>query len=803
MDYLSLKRAALSRFFQTLNDCQKEAVFTVNGAVLIVAGAGSGKTTVLINRITNLLLFGDAYYSEESRQLSEDDLRFLQGAADAGIDKNDPVAVARLSGIIAVEPVKPWRILAVTFTNKAAAELRSRIEKSGAVSESSGIAVSDIWAQTFHSCCVKMLRRGIDLIGYPKNFTIFDDDDTNRLIKQVMKELQIPDTTIDPKMLQRIISRAKDMLQSPDNFVVDTNNIYVGEAAKRVYTEYQRRLKAAGGLDFDDIIMKTVEMLQADPETLKYWQNKFRYIMVDEYQDTNYAQYKLVAMLAGSGNLCVVGDEDQSIYKFRGASIENILSFEKQFGAKSIKLEQNYRSTTNILSSANAVISQNTQRKPKELWSDLGEGEKVNLVTLSDDAAESRFVAEYCNEHVAAGGKYSDIAVLFRMNAMSRGAENALVRSGIPYRIVGGTRFYSRKEVKDALAYIHVVNNPNDLVHLRRIINEPKRKIGDTTVGELERITTGLGISPLEIMADAASYPTLSRASGQLSQLARIFTELRAIVEEGPLEAVVDGVLNKTGYREMLMKPEKAGTPGLSGEDRLKNIEELKTAMQQFAEESPETDNLLGEYLEQAALISDLDSYDTGDDRVVLMTMHAAKGLEFDTVFVIGVEEDVFPAARSAADPEEIEEERRLAYVAYTRAKRMLFITSAKQRQLYGQTKRNRVSRFATGIPDIYTVQIDKTVQKPLQQQRSPNKRAAPAHLPVFELSSSGITPSASAGTTDGFSVGDKVGHKTFGEGMVLSSKAMGGDTLLEIAFDNSGVGTKKVMANFAKLKKL
>jgi DNA helicase-2/ATP-dependent DNA helicase PcrA len=719
-----------------INSKQREAVLRTEGAVLIIAGAGSGKTTVLCYRIAHII---------------------KQGLAPA------------------------WRILAVTFTNKAAAELKRRLSDME-------IDAKDTWAGTFHSTCVKILRRGIELIGFKSNFTIYDTDDSLRVIKACMADLSMSDKSWNPKQIQGEISRAKDKLKSPDEFNIyrDGKPDYILEKTQAVYKSYQKRLKAANALDFDDLIMKTVELLEAAPDVLDKWQRQFKYIMVDEYQDTNHAQYKLISLLTGKdGNLCVVGDEDQSIYRFRGATIENILSFEEEFKAHTIKLEQNYRSTETILEAANAVIKNNTQRKNKTLWSKLGKGEKIEVRTFLSEKREADFIKETVINGIVDGKKYSDFLVLYRMNAQSRTVELSLAAAGVPYRIIGGVRFYERKEIKDILAYLSVIENPGDIVRLRRIINVPKRGIGDATQSEVENIALGLGLTPVEVMERAGEFATLAKKAKTLTALAAIFNSMNGDSERY-LPGLIDDICEQSGYLDMLRNE------GEEGEVRLQNIQELKSAAISFCEENPGAG--LSEFLEQAALIADMDSYESGEERVVLMTMHSAKGLEFDTVFIVGAEENIFPSYRSAADPLEVEEERRLAYVAITRAKRKLYVTNAKERLLFGQTQRNRISRFIREIPLELT--ITEAEDAPVYVK--------PARVKPDFTQTSGFDRKKFPGKAKSdasYSDGERVRHKIFGEGTIIDVNPMGGDFLLEIMFDK--VGTKKIMANFAGVVKV
>ena len=775
MNFTDLKKRALERFFGGINEMQREAVFRVNGAVLIVAGAGSGKTTVLCSRAANLILFGDAYNSEYNRELSPDDLEYL----NAYVNNRAEADTVRLSNILGYNRAAPWRILAVTFTNKAAAELKHRLS-------AMNVNAGDVWAGTFHSTCVKILRRGIENIGYKSNFTIYDMDDSLRVIKSCMADLGISDKSFNPKQIQSAISRAKDKLISSDKFSVyrDGKQDYMLEKIQTVYAEYQKRLKAANALDFDDLIMKTAELLSSSPEVLEKWRNQFEYIMVDEYQDTNHAQYKLISLLAGqNGNLCVVGDEDQSIYRFRGATIENIRSFEDEFKAHTVKLEQNYRSTGTILKAANSVIKNNTRRKNKTLWSNLGEGEKIELKTFLNEKREASFIADTITENAEKGVKFSNHLVLYRMNAQSRTVELALAASGVPYRIIGGVRFYERKEIKDVLAYLSVVQNPGDIVRLNRIINVPKRSIGDATQAEIENIALGLGISPVEVMERAGEFATVAKKAKQLTSLALMFRELGS--GERYLPDLIDDILEQSGYLNMLKNE------GEEGEVRIQNIGELKSSAISFCEDNPGAG--LSEFLEQAALIADMDSYEEEEDKTVLMTMHSAKGLEFDTVFIVGAEENIFPSYRSMADPDEIEEERRLAYVALTRAKRKLYVVCSKERLFFGQTQRNRISRFIGEIPpELINVEKEEPVSVPFAK---PQRKEA--YVPVSGVDRN--RPSAKTGVN--YSDGERIKHKIFGEGTIIDVNPMGGDFLLEVIFDK--VGTKKIMANFAKIEKI
>jgi DNA helicase-2/ATP-dependent DNA helicase PcrA len=745
----------LDSFFKKLNPAQKEAVSHTEGPLLIIAGAGSGKTSVLC---------------------------------------------CRIAGIINQGLALPWQILAVTFTNKAAGELRERLSAMDITN------AADIWSGTFHSICVKILRRGIESVGYKKGFTIYDTDDSLRLIKSCMKDLSISDKSFSAKQIFSGISRIKDKLIKPKDFVSTTEDgkrDYFLETVGQVYAEYQKRMKSANALDFDDLIMKTVELFDDNQDILEKWQRQFLYIMIDEYQDTNYAQYRLVSLLAGEGgNLCVVGDEDQSIYRFRGATIENILSFEEEFNARVIKLEQNYRSTQAILGAANGVICRNTQRKPKTLFSAISGGDKVTLNILGDEQEEAVFIAREIEKGKGQGTGFGENAILYRTNAQSRTVELALARSSVPYRIIGGVRFYDRKEIKDIVAYMSVIDNPFDFIRFRRIINEPKRSIGGVTQSEIERLSIETGLSPVDVMERASEFSALKSKAKILEKLAAMFNELSGGgSEDRSLSNLIDDITEQSGYLKML---QSEGDEGLS---RLENIRELKSAAVKFEEnigaEAPDEvgtpTEVLRDFLGQVALASDTDDYEHGEDRVAMMTIHAAKGLEFGRVFIIGAEEGLFPSFRSLADPDDIEEERRLAYVAITRAKRTLNITTAKQRLLYGVTQRNQVSRFVREIPSEY-INVEEKRRK---------VTAAAAAIPAKKTSYlSELTSSRKRGTklSDGgnavkFSDGERVKHKIFGVGTVVDVQEMGNDSLLEIAFDK--VGTKKIMANFAKIEKI
>ncbi len=785
-NFMRAKRKALGKYFEKLNDKQKEAVFTVNGPVLILAGAGSGKTSVLVNRIANMVRFGNAYNSDlMPAEITDDDIDFLNSYDGS----RDEAAVSHLADIIAEDRVNPWNILAITFTNKAAGELKERLQAM------LGSDADSICAATFHSACVRILRREIHHIeGYSSSFTIYDSDDSQRLLKSCYDPLDISDKAFPPKMVLSVISSAKDKLIDPDRFEADAVGDYRKTGIARLYRLYQDRLRNADALDFDDIIRLTVRLFRSEPDVLDHYRNLYKYIMVDEYQDTNVAQFELVSLLSAKHrNICVVGDDDQSIYRFRGATIENILSFEEQFENSSvIKLEQNYRSTQNILSAANSVISNNTARKDKKLWTSAGDGEKITRFKASDEISESTFVADTILEKVKDGGEYRDFAVLYRMNAQSNSLERTFTRCGIPYRVIGGLRFYDRKEIKDMVAYLSLLNNHRDMLRFKRIINEPKRSIGESTVALIEQISVDLNMSPIEVMQNSGDYPLLSKRAGVLEKTADMFIELSEIAENNSLEELLDEILERTGYAAAMRA---LGDEGLS---RLENIEELKTTMKQYADENGDEASLSG-FLEEISLYTDIDRLDANDNVVSLMTMHSAKGLEFPEVFIVGAEEGIFPGIRSMDSLEDMEEERRLAYVAMTRAKKKLYITYAMQRMLFGSTSRNLVSRFVKEIPADYVDKKDGTIRT-ASGSSEPAVSSAARYTLRSELAERNIERAKQTVSAD-YSVGQRVKHNVFGEGTIVSVKKISNDAMLEVAFDS--VGTKKIMANYAKLTKI
>ncbi|MFR8809220.1 MAG: ATP-dependent helicase [Lachnospiraceae bacterium] len=769
----------MEKEFSRMNPMQREAVFTTEGPLLILAGAGSGKTTVLVNRIANIVKYGCAYGAREfSVSLTEEEIRMLEEYRDGTQEYTDEIA-----DLLAVRPAKPWQILAITFTNKAAGELKERLEAM------LGPDGQDIWASTFHSTCARILRRDGESIGYTSHFTIYDTDDSKRVMKECQRLLNIDDKMLSHKTLLHEISHAKDSLISPEDYLNDAGDDVRLRKIGEAYRLYEKLLRDADAMDFDDMIVNTVKLLEENEEVRTRYQNRFRYVMVDEYQDTNHAQYRLTSLLAGgSGNLCVVGDDDQSIYRFRGATIENILSFEEQYHkAKVIRLEQNYRSTQNILDAANAVISHNTERKGKNLWTANGPGEKIVVDNAFDEQEESTFIADTIMDSVKGGRKWSDHAVLYRMNAQSNAIERTFVRMGVPYRVIGGHRFYERKEIRDALAYLSVISNPADNIRLRRIINEPKRGIGATTINHAAQIAAGLGLSLYEVISHADEYEQLVRAAPRLRAFTQIIDGLAEAAEELPLNELFEKAMRDTGYLDSLALDRE------TYQDRLENIQELSSNLLRYSEDNEEGD--LNGFLEEVALMTDIDNYNEEADTVVLMTLHSAKGLEFPVVFIPGMERGIFPGIQSLYSASEMEEERRLAYVGITRAKERLYLTHARTRMLYGSTSHNAPSPFLEEIPEGLVEEKRKVTLS--QQKPSVQRAAKPKKTFDHSFGPAAPKPSAPAGS---YRVGDTVGHKLFGTGVVLSAQPMGNDTLLEIAFEKAG--TKKLMANFARLTK-
>lgn len=781
--FISAKRDALKKYFGRMNEMQQEAVFTVNGPVLVLAGAGSGKTTVIVNRIANMIKFGNAY-ADESAAGNDRDIAFLRDFAGG---KNDDAETLR--DIIAVEPVKPWNILAITFTNKAAAELRERL------CNMLGEDGMNINASTFHSACVRILRSEIEALGYGRDFTIYDSDDSQRMIKAIMSDIDVSEKQLAPRAVLSEISFAKDKMISPEEMRSDAGQDYRRKIISRIYALYQERMKTANALDFDDILCHTVRLFEEFPAVLEKYQKRYKYIMVDEYQDTNHVQFRLVSLLSQAhSNLCVVGDDDQSIYKFRGANIENILGFESQFkGAKVIRLEQNYRSTQTILDAANSVISHNYGRKAKSLWTKGEKGDKVYWYKAVDETDEAKFVADTIQEHYKKTGKYSDSAVLYRMNAQSNAVERMLVKCGIPYKVYGGMRFYDRKEIKDVTSYLSFINNHSDMLRFKRIINEPKRGIGDSTVALIEDISRDLRLTPFDVLKTCEEYAPLSKKLNSLKNAYAMFNFLTEKSEELPLDEFLDVLLDKTGYLDYLKSLENADT-------KIENVQELRSSMAKYMQEADEPS--LSGFLEEVALYTEADRDDGSDDKVTLMTVHSAKGLEFDNIFVIGLDDGIFPSSRSFDSEEDMEEERRLAYVAITRAKKKLYLANAAQRMLFGQTQRNVTSRFMREIGSELIEKHDNAAA--MKNQLSGNDNAVTeVHSTTLQqqLARNKMHTESAPKAAEIYSAGERVLHNIFGEGTILSVKKMANDAMLEIAFEK--VGTKKIMANYAKLKKL
>ena len=861
-EYLALRDQYIEARFARLNPVQRQAVFATEGPLLILAGAGSGKTTVLVNRIANIIRFGSAHGSRElPRTVTEADLNDLRTAVANGRD------LPRETAYLAVRPARPWNVLAITFTNKAAGELKERLR--AMLGDTLG---GDVNASTFHSACVRMLRRDAERIGFPKSFTIYDSDDQQRVIKQIYKDLMIDDKFLPVKSAIGQISSYKDKLMSAEEVAAEIPANTKAQLISKIYTTYANRLKTAGAMDFDDLIFHTVKLLQNDAEAREYYQNRFRYVVVDEYQDTSVAQFHLVRLLAGgTNNVCVVGDDDQSIYKFRGATIENILNFEKVFaGAKTIRLEQNYRSTANILNAANSVIKNNMGRKGKTLWTESGDGEKIHHYTAINEQDEASHIADIIGEHLREGASLKDHAVLYRMNAQSNPIETYFARAGIPYRIVGGQRFFDRKEVKDINSYLAVIVNPRDDVRLRRIINEPARKIGATTIEKIGELAAGKGVPMMEVIAHVREYPELQRAAAALERFYEMYRELCDLSVSEPLDVFVGDVIAKTGYEAMLkaMKEE--------GETRRENLGQLVSSIKTYANQNGEDATLSG-FLEEVALISDLDSYDDDADSVTMMTIHSAKGLEFPYVFVVGMEDGIFPGDMAKYNEEDMEEERRLCYVAITRAKKELYLSTSRTRMIFGQTRRNPPSIFLSEIdPDL----LDESQSPELAGygggfgagygtystnvpggrsgysgasrgylnseynahpggfgggyssgfvsggHESPNSYGGRHQVQSTGFGSGygrsragGNTAPAGAGTstlagapgaapkkpevkkTVSYAPGDIVDHRVFGRGKVLKATPIAGDCIVEIQFDR--VGVKKTMANYAPLKKV
>ena len=810
--FIQARHDAIATEYSNLNPCQRQGVLATEGPLLLLAGAGSGKTTVLIHRVANLLRFGRGSDTDEIPiPISEDEVQFLEQYAAAPDAAQRPL----MEYLCAVEPARPWEVLAITFTNKAANELKERLGRM--LGEE---VAADVWASTFHSACVRILRRDIDRLGFDRSFTIYDSDDSKRVIKDIIKELELEEKSFPPREVQTIISRAKNDMQTPEDFaeqgkaINDWRKIRMG----KVYSLYNKKLRDANALDFDDLLWHTVRLLETAGDVREYYQRKFRYILIDEYQDTNALQYRLAALLTNQAkNICVVGDDDQSIYRFRGADITNILSFERQFrGARVIRLEQNYRSTQNILDAANAVIRHNQGRKGKTLWTENGRGELVTVKTTYNESDEANFVLGQIMMYYRRGGSWGDCAVLYRTNAQSNAMEYACKRNGVPYKIYGGLKFFDRAEVKDMLAYLCVINNPTDDLRLRRIINVPARKIGAATVDKAQLIAARYGLTLYDVLCRAEEFPELKSSAAKLKPFTDMIEEMRRRLPDCPLPEFYDYVCERSGYAPALREKDDVESRG-----RLENVQELKSSILTYLENAEGTEPSLSGFLDEIALYTDLDSRADGDNCVTMMTMHAAKGLEFPQVFVVGMEEGLFPGNRAMGDGAEMEEERRLCYVAMTRAREKLTLTNARQRTLYGRTTPCMPSRFLNEIPEENMEWLSKPQPRsesweerdsdygdrgygsyggygqrsaaPVVTRREPAEPKAGALRSAAGASKA--APKAAAPRMQ-IQAGETVEHDAFGRGLVLSVRAMGGDALVEVAFDS--VGTKKLMLKMA-----
>ena len=777
--YAELRRAIIEQEFAQLNDRQKDGVFKTEGPVLILAGAGSGKTTVLINRIINLLKYGSAYESNDAPAWAGDG-EMLQLAMY--LEDREGASEEEIRRLCTVDPPAPWQILAITFTNKAAGELRERLNVA------CGAEGADIWAQTFHSCCARILRSHITKLGYSSNFAIYDEDDKKKLIISILRDLGVDEKRYDAKAISSSISKAKDELKTAEQFSQEAGADPMLQITSRVFLRYEAQMQSLNALDFDDMIVKTVELLRTFPDVLEYYQRKFRYVLVDEYQDTNHAQYVLCKLLSdGYRNICVVGDDDQSIYKFRGATIANILEFEDQYpDAMTIRLEQNYRSTGSILNAANGLIAKNRGRKGKNLWTDKGDGEKVVAYIADNQEDEAQFIATRIKEGTRLGNNFREYAILYRNHVLSNSIEYAFKRNGIPYRIVSGLRFFDRAEVKDMLSYLCVIDNPSDTVRLRRIINVPTRGIGATTQDKISLLAQEKGVSDFDIIKSNCEYPELSKASAKLDAFCQLISEFDELRESSDLLSLYDILLDKSGYMNML-----ATLPQAEQQSKTENVLELRSNITHYCETN-ENPTLRG-FLEEVALFTDVDRFDPEADAVTMMTIHSAKGLEFDNVFICGAEEGIFPSERSMLESEQLEEERRLCYVAVTRARKQLYITASERRMLYGRTSFAHPSRFIAEIPRDYINKIEKTRPRSMSPVEFTQVRKAP-QTSFVGVKKTPTAPSCPKPTFN-YRVGQTVQHKSFGEGIIQEVTPMGNDAMLTITF---GSTTKRLMAKTA-----
>lgn len=793
--YCKVRSAYIARQFSHLNNMQRKAVLETEGPLIILAGAGSGKTTVLINRIANLLWFGRASDTEEvPEDASTEDISLFENGSEE--------ARARA----ALEPVAPWRILAITFTNKAAGELKDRL------SSLLGEQGEDIWAFTFHSFCVRVLRRDALLLGYPETFAIYDTSDSLSVIKSILKDRNLEEKEFPPRQVLSEISRSKDDSITSDEYAAKLSGNYdiFHHTVAEIYQEYQKRLFAAGAMDFDDLLALTVKLLQENADVAEYWQRKFKYILVDEYQDTNRLQYLLISILSeGWRNICVVGDDDQSIYKFRGATIENILHFEDEFKpCRTVRLEQNYRSTGHILDAANAVIANNSQRKQKTLWTQSDAGDRVVHCITHDQDDEANYIAGQILNDVKNGGSWRENCILYRMNAQSNAIEQGFRRLGVPYRILGGNRFYDRAEVKDILSYLDVVQAPTDNLRLLRIINNPPRGIGAKTIATLQQAAAERNLSLFDTALAADEIPSLQKNAVKLRTFTNLIQQLRKVAETGTAAEVFDATVEKSGYLQMLQE-KKTG----ENESREENIREIKSSILSYAKETG--DESLEGFLESVALFTDTDNYDKEADSVVMMTIHSAKGLEFHTVFLAGAEDGIFPGYRNIGESDKMEEERRLCYVAITRAKRRLYITSARERMLFGNVMNSKPSRFVDEIPEEHKITIKTQAATQWSgfsenESQPENYWDRPKNTGFGQRSPGGfrrqgnrairstvIPPrSSKPQSVLHLKTGNRIRHQIFGEGIVTDMQPMGSDYLVSIHFADNG--DKKFMLSYA-----
>jgi len=779
-EFIELRKKLLEKEYGRLNPQQRKAVFNINGPLLVLAGAGSGKTSVIVNRIAYMIKYGNAYHSDYvPEELTVQDLQQMREAlAEKGAALPD-----RITDLLKEQPVHPASILAITFTNKAAREMKQRLENI------LGESVNSLWVSTFHAACVRILRMDIEKLGYGRNFVIFDTADQQTLIKDCIQELKLNEKNFPVREVLYKIERAKDELKEPEVFAEEAGSDFRLSKIARIYELYQKKLMNNNALDFDDIIMLTIKLFMDHPPVMEYYQRKFKYILVDEYQDTNRAQYTLVSLLADNfKNLCVVGDDDQSIYAWRGADIRNILDFEKEFkNACVVKLEQNYRSTKTILDAANHVIRNNTGRKGKTLWTDNCQGERIFYYEAENEREEAAFIVNEIERLIQCENrKNSDFALLYRINAQSRVLEEAFMKAGIPYRIFGGLRFYDRKEIKDIIAYLRLIQNSADDVALKRIINVPKRGIGSSTLETVQSIALERNCSLYEVISSAGQIPDLKRAAAKLAEFVDMINSFKAQSESVSVQELIDIVINKSGILAELKAEETE-----EAQTRIENIQELISGAIEFEAQSEEKG--LEAYLANVMLVSDIDNLEEESDHVVLMTLHSAKGLEFPVVFIPGFEEGLFPGIRSMNIEDELEEERRLCYVGITRAKERLYLTSTYCRTLFGNTTYNMASRFMKEIPDEL---LETGGRRKVQQDRF--SAAIASSAPILGKDAFGV---GSGKPHTDFKAGDQVVHKKFGIGKIISVTMDNGDCVLEIDFKKAGM--KRLMAEFANLVKL